>query len=1172
MPDRGPLIVPIEVAALKVNDLVRRTNFQRWTMNYQAIGDFESVEPAPFGGASDFSSNLANDGVYLHWTLPESLRNGVHDLARNRTTFPIVPNRWLVVRWSGPPGARTATSWVVESDFADANAGTSAYLDPWANQPTPTAIGRKIALTSQGYQDPGGGRGFLTAVAPGLPTFAAYQPYNEDVFSIHDPLAGVAATDTLSYLVVGWYSRAADDVLTAGDFAKLLDDYRWAISDAHATAGDTATRSLFCGRVAGLKWDANGAASPGRPDPTKVKIAVGNTSIDAVTALVEQQAASDPAIDPQVLEAFQYGLLGLMDEPDAQVELARSVHDAAFGVTPGDYSWQITDRPGAEGDPPTAAELATEEAWLVKLNAAQRAYKEAAGELAAKQWQLYAYWWLNGVASGLPQPPSGVDLNQLAAQLDSQNKDGLAADVATRQQQLVSLAATVPCGATQADLQDAISTCQQQHSLPANRQLKRVVRNPFRAAADPVVLLTGTGASSILRSVEALPCRFPAEFVSALPWSGGTVSGSLVAGVVPMPSATGLPAEVPAVLLEHFLLDPANAQMVASALGHTDPATIKELGDAMASPTAAAGQALPALGLELWTQPWSPLYLLWSVDYHPIAHDDDGAPTWTFDGTRFTWTGAGAQPAITLSGRIMLTPQAVFNLQAQIVRYAAQHPDPELAGVSEFLTNTDHWDVLSQTLDGLSRALTLRDASARVGPSDEIATLIGNQTLAAPAAGTPWVQPGKGWPPSQFQPYRSGQFAFNLLTVVDRFGQGLEVVTAQTSSQTAPVVADGLRPGPNGTVEAYAPYRFVELPPRPLQPGRLEFELLDAVDDAKVVGLDVGANPVCGWILPNHLDSSLFVYDSLGAPLGELRVVTDSSGARVPWWTQLPGSRYAGIDALRQDYPHLWSTLARFKNQTAQAAADLTTLRQLIDDTLPLIDPLTAAGDNVLAALAGLPLALVRARILLELADPPLLDPSWRFVLQDQTPAFPGFGFPIRLGDLGCLGDGLVGYFADDRYDKLNAVYAPSGSTSYAAAIGASGNYLTLNFGTASSSLLTLLIDPRAPVHAVSDILPTVELALPSAFVTSPLNAIEVMFRVGPVLATTRPPSPDHKDQLPSVVVPRPSERKGTWTWEQYDGTSWNGAPVTAADALAILPATVGTRSGFLKLSGAEGR
>lgn len=205
-----------------------------------------------FGGASDFSSNLANDGVYLHWTLPESLRNGVHDLARNRTTFPIVPNRWLVVRWSGPPGARTATSWVVESDFADANAGTSAYLDPWANQPTPTAIGRKIALTSQGYQDPGGGRGFLTAVAPGLPTFAAYQPYNEDVFSIHDPLAGVAATDTLSYLVVGWYSRAADDVLTAGDFAKLLDDYRWAISDAHATAGDTATRSLFCGRVAGL--------------------------------------------------------------------------------------------------------------------------------------------------------------------------------------------------------------------------------------------------------------------------------------------------------------------------------------------------------------------------------------------------------------------------------------------------------------------------------------------------------------------------------------------------------------------------------------------------------------------------------------------------------------------------------------------------------------------------------------------------------------------------------------------------------------------------------------------------------------------------------------------------------------------------------------------------------
>ncbi|MFE5531500.1 hypothetical protein [Embleya sp. NPDC056538] len=61
-------------------------------------------------------------------------------------------------------------------------------------------------------------RVFLTAVGPGLPTFAAYEPYSQDVFSVHDslvhPVGEPALPDgKLSYLVAGWYSDSGDDIL-----------------------------------------------------------------------------------------------------------------------------------------------------------------------------------------------------------------------------------------------------------------------------------------------------------------------------------------------------------------------------------------------------------------------------------------------------------------------------------------------------------------------------------------------------------------------------------------------------------------------------------------------------------------------------------------------------------------------------------------------------------------------------------------------------------------------------------------------------------------------------------------------------------------------------------------------------------------------------------------------
>ena len=51
-------------------------------------------------------------GVHLHWALPDALTDGDHDV--NGTTFPQVPNPWLIKRRGGDQGEKT---WIVESDY-----------------------------------------------------------------------------------------------------------------------------------------------------------------------------------------------------------------------------------------------------------------------------------------------------------------------------------------------------------------------------------------------------------------------------------------------------------------------------------------------------------------------------------------------------------------------------------------------------------------------------------------------------------------------------------------------------------------------------------------------------------------------------------------------------------------------------------------------------------------------------------------------------------------------------------------------------------------------------------------------------------------------------------------------------------------------------------------------
>jgi hypothetical protein len=472
-------------------------------------------------------------------------------------------------------------------------------------------------------------------------------------------------------------------------------------------------------------------------------------------------------------------------------------------------------------------------------------------------------------------------------------------------------------------------------------------------------------------------------------------------------------------LAEFALLDPVNAFAVSRALfGAEDPGSVQSLRDAMAAPVPVSG-TVPDMDLGLWTPPWLPLFLEWEVRWYPIPYRKDEAPLWAFDGSGFDRTGADVpQPEGTLlSGRAILTPKPGFDFRARMEQFAGTHPEIRgLDTLDEFIQHTDGWDFLSQTLTGLHEQIALRNPRANLAPDPvtpipslgmTMAQLVGDGRHSVPlslkAAKQRFVDPT-----SSFEGMRNGQFVFTRLAVVDRFGQTVQVVTTQTSPQFTPVLAPGL--APSRPLVAPAAGTAVQLPPRLLQPARLDLALLTPEGDAPVAEA-AASTPVAGWLVANHLDGALAAYDAAGAILGELRPAADATGHVAPRWERAPGtSAPASLDALRALHPRLGGVLAGLAVAGAEALAGFL---EAVDETSWAVDPLGERSDLLLNALVGRPLAVVRAGVSLRLQGEPVTDPSWPFTFAPVKAPFTGYTFEVELGDAESRRDGLMGYWGD---------------------------------------------------------------------------------------------------------------------------------------------------------------
>ena len=1144
------LVVPVDVVAFCVSaadarDTAGTNSFAGATVDYRL--QTNSTIAAYLGtnisrGLDTSPLNALEAGVHIHWALPDALTNAAVDEQTTTIDFPAVPNRWLVTRVVVDGATPSLTSWVVESDALSASSPSAPLfptvaLAPGTDDQDYAYVGRSTPLAS--YQPSvllNGPRTFMTAtgaelsvVANGTPIFASYYPESRTAFGFVDPLDDISGTASLMYVVTGWFDHTANDPATTGN--NLQDTYQW------QTEGDAAY-TLYSGMVQDVAWDPDRDYVLSQPNQGAIaaEAAMGNTPIEAISAYFRGLDKPDVQFFEQILCAFQEGLLPRFTEqgPGVLARLAEALHNNGFQKIDAGQIYSIVAEVGDTEEEATDLPVPIAIA-LNQLNQAARTLEEAATAVESFQWAMFADWYRYFQASDNTDQifNHAADLYTAWTDTDPANSPKVRYDQAQ-----AALTRQV----------DALTTLLADTPLI----LKPVPAPRYWRPTDPAVLLASQELQFPARhgSDGLLACRATDQLVSTVTVGSAQINGSDFALACALPAAK-LPyaPDCAALLMEACLL---NTRIAAHRSGQNEAVLTADLqalldGRQQASWTIAAGQAPSPVELTWWgpQNPWLPLFLSWSVDFEPLqpTENTDGLTPYPAElitahyqvdpatGSFVRYTPGVIDPGAlsfnqSWAGYSILSPTTADNLAAAIADYVQGTPDPTLQQILGQLNQTLP---LVQPLSGFTSGLLMQQQIPQLQiavPSDadfSSTTLTGYaQEVVGPSY---HVGPQFNWP---YNPLRAGWLKLSL-EAVDTFGQRrrLDLSTTMAESMTAQ--------GPDGPLADVA-----YVAPRLAQPGRLLFEWISAGAGGLMEMNDHPAmSPVCGWLLPNHLEGGFFLYDGAGRPLGSLQLNGDQS--RVIWQSA-PGNDATidqDVDQALADVNPTFRALA-----VALAAATPAWFRrfsQAVDKVHGGISPEMLATNAGLPILIGRPVAVAQCALKLDMRGRTALDQRWTCLgddgWTDTDGGFQAVQYPVLLGDADDLDDGLIGFFGPsvDGYDFSTFFTDGASSEDQSGVVQPQQTTLLLQpsptfdpkpqpMDERTTSVL-LLIDPRAPVHATTGILPTESLQIPPDVAAAAVSQLEMSFLVAPIL---RPASlqivPPENSVVGRLTLPIPRE------------------------------------------------
>ncbi|MDR3600783.1 MAG: hypothetical protein P4L49_09935 [Desulfosporosinus sp.] len=1113
------------------------------------------------------STRQVPKGVHLHWSLPDALTQGVQKEAKvgqEYVEYPPVPNRWLLTRlWLSKAADDSETvsarSWVIEGDALF----PSRQEDLW-NVGSPSRpelkdlkhpyryLGRSYPAEGLAPPAPEEILSPLTAVEPGNPVYTAYYPSCRNVFGFYDDmldLAGKPLTGVyLSYCVCGWYADSTEDQLSRiSNAQECMEKLSWNPPKNAFFPARTICQGMLCGLV----WE-NTETDYSSQIPFSLKkpeVAIGNTSAEALAALL---AWKKPAIrqGERMLQHLMAGNHTLAANQDSVIEAEKQLHTARFANQSPVRRLTLT----GIGD--KAATQEPDEQTVSLLDEVNKLYEELASAqytLFNLQKQAYDLWYRYMLKSGERPTPKTRKLMEAC-----QNRIEELADPITKQRDVVAeLEKRIPEKEGQlcqsADfLFDSSYQSGQRYWEPGNIVL--LLSNIPRSFSHG---LDGRFSDDgLLKVRDRVISSMTVQPILGLLEQTITISAAeLLLGEI---AASACPCDAVPVR-ECLLLSPSFSRLIARLLikkagQMADEAKeeqlakqVEKLQAALIGPAVSKGYVSAELSkaagmdadfpdktaVEYWQQPWFPLYLEWQAHYYPDPEVIAKVPSlknWTRRGSDFVYSGPDipADKGVSLSGRIFITPHAAVQLSE-----AAKQAFGATLG-------TESLSILSQSLSGLHEQLMMQDLQLQFPVFD---FEDGNPELAqATSLLLEGYQPERPRFDTLFSPIRAGFLVINKLDIIDSFGQ------FQAIDLDGCAVSDDLRDN-----ESIFQKRIM-LPPRHLQPLRLKFDWLSADKP--------GSSPICAWLVPNLLESSLLVFSSAGQLLGSLQRV---GNADLPVVWKLPPENGGETAELPVDINlELNAFLAEILWAAREEHTDLLSdLLGCVDKSLWNTNPATALQDNALGLYLGRPLALVQANIRLEPMHPPgeykTID-----ILSSTTPPYATVdvekaSIQVWVGQAEKHSDGVIGFFVDHDYHTLYLRMEQVPEKQYFSNRG----WIDLSpQWDGHPTTLTLLIDPLGEINFECGILPVKTTRIDNAVVSRALQKLYHTVLTAPVLAV-----PD------DFSVPFPSLEAKQWNWTGFAKTGeWEViTELQRSEARAFFPGEQAyAREGWLKLRKAD--
>lgn len=1091
-------VKPLKLAALAVDDLTAGQNvFRRWEFNYSALEKFRSPEPS----SMNRNNEIKERGVWIRFILPRSLRIKKEEMQ----DYPYIPNRFLITRIDRNTGKSRA--WVLESDCPLSNymnaaeqqkalGASSMFLiseaqkNIWSQSADPYRknaqlneseasgyyVNLGVAFEAEKWQERDKSPLFLTACAPGNTMFSAYIGHNSNILSFRDDLEDLSQGE-LDYSVVGWYS-------------------------------DLQMPDIYTGQIYGVHWNKKGVPVTPNQDiyqdeltktvqEQKLNVAIGQSTEEAFRSYLNRRFSTDKIISKDktmeldsLLAALYYNSLDYKTSPAGLNRLGNMIHDNKFDAKSGGTKYMILSR----DEKP--AELSAAELELIEgLNR----FEKELELLTSLRGRLFEMWWKKGYLKTLRHPANPRKPEDFDTFFDVSKKDSLISKVISKMNEVYELYRHLPKEG------EDLEQYGKSHGVQEAHILKAVPGPRYWREGNPVVLINGT------KPAEDLDMEEKAEKGRGLDELLHCTSGELSSWPQlsdEIPQGVRAAAEEAAILL-------------CEARGQKpDTKGIRP-----------AEEPVP------WNQPWKPIFMEWMVEYQPISVD-----SFYFNGVDYEFNGNEIknQAPWQFGGISYLDAHHKSVFAEKISKLAGQQENGMGQGAAEQIAQ---WDMLSQELVNLKDEMGQRDyrtfrrpLGEKAGTSeqtlDEILGFAGDDEEFWQAAGgrienAPLIN-GDIYPP--FTPFQSGKGKITDLFLYDAFGRVMPLIL---SGQEKGLFSDNnfplIRPEYMATGGAQSGTEIENrnefwMKPRLLQYGRLHFQFLRSKD----------RNMVHGYVIVNHLNRSLLLYAPDGSLEGELLGIYTAPNKRAVYFRPAGADKAQTVGALQEKYPTLGAVAQAQMNGTPEA---FWKFLDTIDRTLWTMEQFQADSDENAAASFGRPLALLNVESFIELDGLPMQEAGWEGGFQPEEAALSNRKFPVRIGDQSIRSDGVVGYYAEEKYDLFYSVAAPEGEVQSIHQIGplgaANGTYAEVGYGKEKAAHMTILADPRGSIHAYTGIFPVKEVKVLQEEITQPLCRMEVQFQAGPFV-TRLVPDEEPGGEI-SATMPLFAHNHGEWKYEEQE-------------------------------------